>query len=62
VALIGNIEPSLLLDAESAEIEKLSREALSKVGQKGFILSPGCDIPLESPIKNVKTLIDVAGK
>jgi uroporphyrinogen decarboxylase len=59
MALIGNIEPSLLLDAESAEIEKLSRETLSKAGQKGFVLSPGCDVPLESPIENVKTLIDV---
>jgi len=62
MALIGNIEPSFLLDAESAEIEKLSREALSKAGQKGFVLSPGCDVPLGSPIENVKKLIDVAGK
>jgi len=62
MALIGNIEPSFLLDAESAEIEKLSRETLSKAGQKGFVLSPGCDVPLESPIENVKTLIDVVNK
>ena len=62
MALIGNIEPSLLLDAESAVIEKLSREALSKTGQKEFVLSPGCDVPLELHVENVKTLIDVVNK
>ncbi|HJO63586.1 MAG: uroporphyrinogen decarboxylase family protein [Desulfobacterales bacterium] len=62
MALIGNIEPSLLLTAESSEIEALSREAVTKARQKGFVLSPGCDVPLESPIENVKRLIDVAGE
>ncbi len=62
MALIGNIEPSFLLDAESSEIEKLSLEALAKAGQKGFVLSPGCDVPLESPIENVKTLIDAVNR
>ena len=62
MALIGNIEPALLLDAESAEIEKLSHQALSKAGQKGFILSPGCDVPLGSPVENAKALIDVVNK
>jgi len=62
MALVGNVEPSLIFTSDAAEIEKLSREAISKAGEKGFVLSPGCDVPLESPIENVKTMLNVAGK
>lgn len=60
VSFGGNIQltVSLLMGTE----EECERDALSCMdigGYKGFVLSPGCDIPMETPVKNMKAVSEL---
>lgn len=55
---IGNIDPTILLDESSNQIFERSRIALEK-GKRapgGFVLGPGCDIPLMTPSQNLHAM------
>jgi uroporphyrinogen decarboxylase len=60
MAVIGNINPTTLLTETATNIEKITREAISKAGRKGYILAPGCDIPIGSPVENIKAMLNIA--
>ena len=60
VSFGGNIQltVSILMGTE----EDCQRDALSCMdigGKKGFLLAPGCDIPMETPVENMKAIADL---
>ncbi len=57
----GNIRPFSFISAEEGEIERDARDLLEKTQARGgFILSPGCEIPLEAKVGNIEAMIRVA--
>jgi len=64
VCIQGNIDPvGVLLNGKPSEVERKARECIEK-GAKGggFILSSGCEIPLNAPFENVKAMVSAAKK
>ena len=54
--LMGNIEPVLIQNATADEIERLSRELVTKHGDERFILSAGCEITVATPHENLMAM------
>ena len=55
VFLIGNIDPvKVFLQSNEEEVERETAKLLEKMkAVPNFILSSGCDIPLETPPENI---------
>ncbi len=56
----GNIKLTAVLllgDEDDTKLEVL--DILSKVGEQGFILAPGCDLPYAVPLKNLKAVASI---
>ena len=62
VVLIGNIDPVRVMGAaDPSVVTGAVRDLIEAVnGHKNFILSTGCDLPLETPLENIDKLIDTA--
>lgn len=62
MALKGNIEPSgVMLQGTPEDVREAARRCIEDAGQEGaFILSPGCELPRDTPWANVDALIDAA--
>lgn len=59
--LIGNVDTTLILTASKENVQKAAEDCLKKAAQEGgFILSTGCDMPLETPNHNVHALVNAA--
>ena len=61
VGIRGNVSPILLLNGTPAEVEESCRrsiEAAAKGG--GFILGSGCELPKNTPWKNLETMVEAA--
>jgi uroporphyrinogen decarboxylase len=59
VCIQGNIDPvSILLRGKPEDVEKHALECISEAGQSGgFILSSGCEVPLETPLENIRAMV-----
>ena len=59
VCIEGNIDPvSTLLHGRPEDVEKEAGECISKAGRDGgFILSSGCEVPLDTPAENIKAMV-----
>jgi uroporphyrinogen decarboxylase len=56
--LMGNVDTSTLLSGNPSDVEKEVKNCIYQVGEDGgFILSSGCEVPLNTPIKNIKTMV-----
>ena len=57
--IAGNIEPTTLQTGTSREIYELCRQAIEKgkYAPRGYILMPGCEIPVNTPPHNLHTMI-----
>ena len=63
VALMGNVVPANLLKNTPEQIDAEAREICEKMGDmSGFILSSGCELPINTPPENVDALINAARK
>ena len=59
--LIGNVDTTLILTAYKEDVQKAAVDCLKKAAQEGgFILSTGCDVPLETPEQNLQELVNAA--
>ncbi len=59
--LIGNVDTTLILTASKENVQKAAEDCLKKAAQEGgFILSTGCDLPLETPEQNLQELVNAA--
>ncbi len=63
VCIVGNVDPvDTMKYGTKEDIIKEAKECLRKGydSPKGFVLSTGCQIPVDSPMENIQTLMDVA--
>uniref|UniRef100_A0A7C3RHJ0 Methylcobamide--CoM methyltransferase n=1 Tax=Dictyoglomus thermophilum TaxID=14 RepID=A0A7C3RHJ0_DICTH len=62
--IIGNLDPvKVFLQGKKEDIEKKTIELLNKMRDvKNFILSSGCDIPVGTPLENIKVFMETAKK
>jgi uroporphyrinogen decarboxylase len=59
VCLLGAVSPRLLRAGGLQEIQMATRRVLeSMAGNPRFILSPGCSLPGDTPIENIRAFID----
>lgn len=61
-ALAGNIDPvRVMLEGSEAEVRKKTQECCREASKNGgFVLMPGCDIPVSTPLENITAMADVA--
>ncbi len=64
VCIEGNIDPvSVLLNGKPNDVKREARECLKKAAKGGgFMLSSGCEVPLNAPFENVKAMVSAAKK
>jgi uroporphyrinogen-III decarboxylase len=61
MCLMGDVPARLLKLGTTHDVEQYCRKLIDIVGQgSGFILSCGCDIPVDAKFENVKTMVDTA--
>lgn len=62
IALIGNVDPvSKMLLSSPEEVEIATQSLIDSMkGADNFILSTGCDLPLETPMENIAAFMKVA--
>ncbi|MBC7112543.1 MAG: uroporphyrinogen decarboxylase family protein [Candidatus Methanomethyliales bacterium] len=58
VPIMGNVSTTDILMKKPIDIIAASKECIRRAGKIGFLLGAGCDIPIDSPIENVKSLCD----
>lgn len=60
-ALMGNVDTSLLINGKPQDIADASQECTKDMeGSSGFILSTSCDVPMETPEDNIRSLVSQA--
>ncbi len=56
----GNLKlTSVLLLGNELDSKKEALSCLDLAGKKGFILAPGCDLPMDTPVANLKAVTDL---
>lgn len=61
--LIGNVDTTLLLQGTPQEVSSSAQRCIeSAASGGGFILSSGCDIPIETPPANLEALVHAVQK
>ena len=62
VVLIGNLDPAGVVSRGSPEeVAAATEKLLSEMeGRPNFVLSSGCDLPPETPLENIRTMIETA--
>ncbi len=62
VVLIGNLDPARVISRGTPEqVRNATVELLNQmVGRSNFVLSTGCDLPPDTPIENIRALIQAA--
>ena len=63
VGIIGNVSPTLLLSGSAEAVEEDCRRAIEAAGIGGpFILGSGCEVPKDTPHRNMDAMIKAAEK
>ena len=62
VCLEGNIDPAgILLKEKPSRVMRSAKDCIKKAAADGgFILSSGCEVPLDAPIENLKAMVKAA--
>jgi len=56
VAICGNINPVIIQNSSEIEIYQLTKELIQKQKGNKFILSGGCEITVNTPPDNLKSM------
>ncbi|MEA4847690.1 MAG: uroporphyrinogen decarboxylase family protein, partial [Clostridiaceae bacterium] len=61
-ALAGNIDPvRIMMEGSAAEVRHEAQECCRKASKGGgYVLMPGCDIPVSTPLENISAMVEVA--
>jgi uroporphyrinogen decarboxylase len=64
VCIEGNIDPvSVLLKGKPNDVKREARACIKKAAKDGgFILSSGCEVPLNAPFENIRAMVSAAKK
>ena len=57
MAIMGDVPATLLVAGAPVDIREYVRRLLADVGKRGFLLAPGCDIPVNARAENVEALV-----
>lgn len=62
ISLIGNVDPvSIMLQGTPEIVEKETKNLIESMKEReNFILSTGCDLPMETPIENIEAFMKVS--
>lgn len=61
ICIKGNLRPLTLLEGSAEDVERQSRRCLAAMaGEPGYIFSPGCEAPRNSPFENIDTMVRAA--
>lgn len=56
----GNMKLTVvLLMGDKNDVQENALECIDLGGNKGFILAPGCDLPMDTPVENVKAVTEL---
>ncbi len=58
MCLMGDVPPSLLSLGTPEEVTAYCKRLINEVGPDGFILSSGCDVPIDARYENVKAMVE----
>ncbi len=61
-AIAGNIDPvRIMLEGSAAQVRAKALECCQKaLKNEGYVLMPGCDIPVSTPLENISAMVEVA--
>jgi hypothetical protein len=57
MCIMGDVPPSLLALGTPAEVTSYCKRLVAGIGPAGFILSSGCDVPIDAKYDNVKAMV-----
>jgi hypothetical protein len=58
MCLMGDVPPSLFSLGTPAEVTAYCHRLIREIGPAGFILSSGCDVPVDAKYENVKAMVE----
>jgi uroporphyrinogen-III decarboxylase len=58
MCIMGDVPPALFSLGTSDEVTAYCRRLISEIGPEGFILSSGCDVPIDARYDNVKAMVE----
>lgn len=63
VVIVGNVKTEVFSEGTKAQIEANVKECIDIAAGKGrYILSPGCQIPLNAPLENIRHYVEAGEK
>lgn len=60
MCIMGDVPPALLTLGTPDEVHNYCRKLIEEIGPTGFILHPGCDIPIDAKLENVQAMVAAA--
>jgi uroporphyrinogen decarboxylase len=60
ICVQGNMNPPDLITKSSEQIFGESKKLIEDVGNRGFILSTGCDVPYNASLENIKAMVEAS--
>jgi MtaA/CmuA family methyltransferase len=59
VTIIGNVDPILFVEGTQEDLEQAAQRCLDAAqGDARYVIGPGCQIPLQADLDNVKAFVD----
>ena len=58
MCIMGDVPPSLFSLGTPEQVTDYCKRLLSEVGPDGFILSSGCDVPVDAKPENVRAMVE----
>ncbi|MCL6477280.1 MAG: uroporphyrinogen decarboxylase [Peptococcaceae bacterium] len=60
MCIMGDVPAALLTLGTPDDVHKYCRKLIEEIGPQGFILHPGCDIPIDAKLENVQAMVAAA--
>jgi uroporphyrinogen decarboxylase len=61
LCIVGNVSPvKVMLYGSTEDVRRACEDCIRKGGERGFILSSGCEIPKKTPPENIQVMVKVA--
>ncbi|MCE5253115.1 MAG: uroporphyrinogen-III decarboxylase [Actinomycetia bacterium] len=58
MCIMGDVPPRMLSLGTPDEVRDYCRRLIREIGPSGFILSSGCDVPIDAKYENVKAMVE----